>query len=311
MKHEHLEGLLAVAMFATVAGATLDAGAWDGSQNLEPGLDPGAILLFEDFESADFGSSWPTYWGAPPGPDTVSDPVWAGSRALIINSFAGEHYSDGGGEYAPFTGAGEGVDEIYMRLYIFLEDGYSLGTCNQLKLFAIKGGASIDQTYGGAGVVPTGYDKMAVVLAIDNDWALHFYTYHMDQASVWGDYQYLSTAGQAYLEAGRWVELEVGVKLNTPGQADGVIRGWVDGVLRGEVRGLRFRLVNDVKIRRLDIEQYWGGGGPENTSPVNQSAFIDNVVVSNLPVGSSSGDGGGGDTGGTDAGTGGDTGGTD
>ncbi|MBI2895758.1 MAG: hypothetical protein HYY06_19530 [Deltaproteobacteria bacterium] len=287
--------LVSALVLGSAAGSPLDARAWDGSQDLEPELDPDTVLLYEDFEREDFGLDWPTYWGSAPGPDTVDSPVWDGVRALWIQSFQGEHESAGRGEYAPFQGEGEGVDEAYMRIYLFLEEGFELGSCNQLKLFAIKGGAEMANTYGGAGEPPTGYDKMAVVLAVDNDMAFHFYTYHMDQESIWGDYFYLDVAGQAFLEAGRWVEIEVGVRLNTPGEADGQLRGWIDGELRGDVQGLRFREVDDVRVRRFDLEMYWGGDGPENTAPADLSSYIDNVVVSTAPIGQAPVGGGGGD----------------
>ncbi|MGE5513789.1 MAG: polysaccharide lyase [Bacteroidota bacterium] len=47
--------------------------------------------------------------------------------------------------------------------------------------------------------------------------------------------------GKFQLPRGRWVALEQEVILNTPGQADGVLRSWADGKLNFERTGLAFQ----------------------------------------------------------------------
>lgn len=52
--------------------------------------------------------------------------------------------------------------------------------------------------------------------------------------------------GQAFsngskLTAGRWVRIEQEVALNTPGQADGILRLWIDGKLAIETGGINYR----------------------------------------------------------------------
>jgi hypothetical protein len=253
---------------------------WAGSPNLEQGLNGDEIYLFEDFERDNFGDDWSPYWNGAPGPDTVSNPadyVFAGERALILQGYGGEHDSGGAGEFAPWTG--DGPDTVYMRVYLRLEDGFSLGSCNQLKLFGVKSGVSMEDTYGGAGEPPNGYDKSSVILAVDNDMGFHFYTYYPDQSDVWGDYLYLNVGGQAYLEPGRWYNIEILYALNTPGESDGQLRGWIDGELKADYQDMRFRETTDLVHRRFEIENYFGGDGPENTSPIELRAFYDNVVV--------------------------------
>lgn len=291
---------ISLALLAVGLGSVLlplpASAQWAGSPDLEVGLDANEVELFDDFERDGFQDDWITYWNSAPGPDTVSDPayVFAGERALVLQGSSGEHYSSGAGEFAPWDGGrGDGPDTLYLRVYLRLEDGFSLGSCNQLKLFGLKAGATMEDTYGGAGEPPDGTDKASVILSVDNDMAFHFYTYYPDQSDMWGDYMYLDVGGQAYLEPGRWFLIEVLLALNTPGQNDGEIRGWIDGDLKGDVQNLRFRDVDDVVIRRFEIENYFGGDGPENTSPSNQRAFYDNVVVSTGPIGAYAGPGGG------------------
>jgi hypothetical protein len=259
---------------------------WDGSQTPEPGLNTSRLLLFEDFEATDFGSGWPVYWGGAPGPGTVGSPspdVFAGARSLALQGQAGGHESVGAGEYVPETA----IDaEVYFRLYYRLQDGFSMGTCNQLKLFGIRGGATIEDTYGGAGTAPDGTDKFSALLGIHNAMDLHFYYYHPEQPGIYGENTDCDLAGSAFtLVPGRWYCLELMLRANTPGQHDGQLRAWVDDVLVGRVDDLRFRDDAGMKIRRFTVLSYFGGSGDANTSPTDQQTFVDNLVISHERVG--------------------------
>ena len=59
----------------------------------------------------------------------------------------------------------------------------------------------------------------------------------------------------------RWYALEHFIKMNTPGKADGVIRGWVDGVLAYEKTNVIFRIPghNNLHVRTAWLNVYKGG----------------------------------------------------
>lgn len=59
----------------------------------------------------------------------------------------------------------------------------------------------------------------------------------------------------------RWYLVEMFVKMNTPGVADGVIRGWVDGVLSYEKTNMLFRNVghDNLHVRTIWLNVYKGG----------------------------------------------------
>jgi hypothetical protein len=260
--------------------------AWDGSQTPEVGLDTNQLVLFEDFETPDFGSRWPVHWGSPPGPDTVSAPpenVFGGSRSLVLQGSSGVHESAGSGEYVPEVP----VDDVaYFRLHYRLQDGFSMGTCNQLKLFGIRGGATIEDTYGGAGTAPDGTDKFSALLGIHNAMDLHFYYYHPDQPGIYGENTDCDLGGTVFtFSPGRWYCLELMLKANTAGQRDGALKAWVDDTLVGQVDNLRFRDAQGMKLRRFTVLSYFGGAGDQNTSPTDQQTFVDNVVISHQRVG--------------------------
>lgn len=82
-------------------------------------------------------------------------------------------------------------------------------------------------------------------------------------------------------EAGRWVWVEAYVKLNTPGQKDGINRLWLDGRLECERVNLDWRGGYDQHgLNAVFLEAYWNKG-----SPVDQSRWLDHFVVSTAPVG--------------------------
>jgi len=82
-------------------------------------------------------------------------------------------------------------------------------------------------------------------------------------------------------EAGRWVCVEARAKLNTPGKKDGLNQLWIDGRLEAERKNLDWRgSYTQHGINAVFLEAYWNQG-----SPVDQSRWIDNFVISTQPIG--------------------------
>ena len=82
-------------------------------------------------------------------------------------------------------------------------------------------------------------------------------------------------------EAGRWVCVEARAKLNTPGKKDGLNQLWIDGRLEAERKNLDWRgSYTEHGINAVFLETYWNDG-----SPVTQSRWIDNFVISTKPIG--------------------------
>lgn len=260
---------------------------WGGSPNLEPGLNPRDIIFFEDFEDDHYQERWRTHWNRPVGAGIVESPsqyVFAGNRSAYIENKKRKHDATGAGEYVPEIPI---EDVAYFRLYLRLQDSFSTGTTNQVKLFCIHGGADVEKTYGGAGKKPTGKDKFVVDLCIDNSRSLHFYYYHPDQRVGWGDFAYCKTSffRNAKISPGKWYCLELMLRNNIPRQKNGQISAWLDGQLVGNVEKLRFRDIEEVKIQRFAVINYFGGDNAWQTSPKDQRIYIDNLVISRKPIG--------------------------
>ncbi len=104
------------------------------------------------------------------------------------------------------------------------------------------------------------------------------YLYHLDQQGYYGD----GEKWQAFCSLGEWCELEQYVRLNTPGNNDGILRGFHNGKLVYERKNIRFRNLEKIKIEDAWLLVYHGGTGFP-TSPIH--ADIDNVVISKSYIG--------------------------
>jgi ankyrin repeat protein len=258
---------------------------WDGSPNLEAGLNPKDILLFEDFEDDNYQQRWKTHWGKAVGAGTVESPsqyVIAGKRSAYLENKKGYHDAFGSGQYVPEIP----IDDVaYFRLYLRLQDGFSTGTTNQVKLISIRGGVDLEKTYGGAGTRSD--QKFSVDLCIDNSRGLHFYYYYPDQSGGWGDITYCSPSffQTARISPGKWYCLELMLRNSVPGKKNGQLSAWLDGKLVGNVEKLRFRYTEESKIRRFAVLNYFGGDSSWQTSPKDQRIYVDNLVISRQPIG--------------------------
>lgn len=84
-------------------------------------------------------------------------------------------------------------------------------------------------------------------------------------------------------ESGRWVCVESRVRLNTPGLRDGLAELWVDGRLDSVRTHLDFcgtYTGRGASVNAIFLEAYWNEG-----SPVDQSRWYDDFVVSTRPIG--------------------------
>jgi hypothetical protein len=262
---------------------------WGGSPNLEPGLNPKDILLFEDFEDDHYRKRWRVHWNEPVGAGTVERPskyVFGGNRSAYLENKEEKHEADGAGEYVPEIP----IDDVaYFRLYLRMQDGFSTGTSDQVKLMAIRGAVDIENSYGGAGEAPgeSDMDGFSADLCIDGARNLHFYYYHFDQAGDWGDITYCKTSffRGVTISPGKWYCLEFMLRTNVPRQKNGQLSAWLDGKSIGHVKKIRFRNSEKVKIQRLAVYSYFGGSDYEDASPKDQRIYVDNIVISRSPIG--------------------------
>ncbi len=82
-------------------------------------------------------------------------------------------------------------------------------------------------------------------------------------------------------ESGWWVCVEARVKLNTPGLSDGENQLWIDGKLEAERLNVDWRgSYSSYGINSVFLESYWN-----SNSPVDQNRWYDNFVISTSRIG--------------------------
>jgi len=102
------------------------------------------------------------------------------------------------------------------------------------------------------------------------------YLYHADQKNSCGDNLWWPNVS---LEQGRWHCVEGRVKMNTPGENDGVFQGWLDGGLAFQSGNIQYRRTGEshIGVSNMWHNVYFGGSWP---TPNPLSLEYDQVVVS-------------------------------
>jgi len=188
-----------------------------------------------------------------------------------------------------------GYEEIYVSMDVMWSRGFQnrRGNNCQMHFVTLGGGrrnnhATMD---GKAGVHPDGTDFFLTVAQPDETcsapydllpWA--FYTYHMDQQSIWGDLFSQEGSPVYPSEAPTWQRVVVGVKLNSygpPTLADGWQKMWVDGVKKIDVQGMRWRRDPASPDRLLELNRFmfWAYMGGQPASLGDQYVWVDNVTI--------------------------------
>ena len=82
-------------------------------------------------------------------------------------------------------------------------------------------------------------------------------------------------------QTGAWHCVEVRVRLNDAGQANGLFELWIDGTLDGRAANLNWLgSYAGFGLNAVFLENYWNAG-----SPVAQDRYLDNFVVSTARIG--------------------------
>ena len=78
---------------------------------------------------------------------------------------------------------------------------------------------------------------------------------------------------------GRWVTLEQEVVLNTPGQADGVLRVWIDGELKTERSDVAWRKSDKSHIQGVAAQVFYEGRTQVSAAPKDTTVKISSFAI--------------------------------
>lgn len=247
------------------------------------------VFFATGFEAANWQEEWSSTSGYI---DTVTEDTTLNFEPFIGKAFRGKIAEDDNYGfsllYKFLAEIGYEPEEIYFRYYLRLANDWNQ-TVQGGKMPGISGtygtagwgGRPVDGTNGWSArgsfsqTIPAGNPLAAKT-------PLGTYCYHADMDGSYGDVWLWTKDYHAYLSTNQWHSVEQYLKMNTPGQNDGIIRAWVDGHLVFEMTDIRFRDVLTLKIEQIWMNVYHGG---TIDSPYDQHLYFDNVVIAKSYIG--------------------------
>jgi len=165
---------------------------------------------------------------------------------------------------------GDKLDEVYYRWYHKFEEGFSGLPPKMAKVKILR---TSDDWGGGLAV----YQWTASSGPLTADIRTYNGSDYVWLPITYSDLDYSEPAN-----IGIWICIEVRVKSNTVGQSDGEVQYWADGqeVLYETDLNLQVENNNGKGLNMVMWDCYWNAG-----SPVEQSRFYDNLVISTAPIG--------------------------
>jgi hypothetical protein len=284
----HVLSLVAALLVASAAWAAEDklpegdagiAAKYPGDKGLA--ADP-RVLLADDFESGAIDKAkWPSVSNEAGAISFEADapPASPGKQSLMFTAKLGEN--TGGHLFRRFK---PGVETMHARFYVkFAPD------CDYIHHFVsiVAENPPVAWPTGGAGLCPAGDKKFNTGLEPWGKWKKHpapgawnFYTYwHQMKKSGDGKFWGNSFMPDPPLvpERGRWYAMEMMLKSNTVGKADGRQAFWIDGRLAGDFKGFEWRTAADLKPNAFWLMSYvtdtW------TKQKINRVSFDDVVVA--------------------------------
>lgn len=186
----------------------------------------------------------------------------------------------------------EGQDKVYLRCYIKFAADYDQGSLNHTG--CSLAGVSGNNKWGGmgqAGIRPKGDDRLSAGFEPWREWGRHdspgymfLYTYWMDMrrdrdGNYWGNMMTPEPEDRFIPKRGQWHCLEMMIRLNEPGKADGEMAAWIDGKLYIHYKGFRWRTSDTLKLKRFGLDVYIHRAAQDNT------VWYDDVVLSTGYIG--------------------------
>lgn len=246
------------------------------------------IIFAEDFESGNL-NRWDD-------DSVLKDPARLKLTADAENVFRGKYAVEVTAPIGEGSGAKlnkwfmPGYDQVYARWYCRFATDFDQG--NHMHFVHLLANRLDNKwsAFGKAGIKPKGDDFFTTGLEPWRDWGrntapgeMMFYSYHLDMPLDKNTNLYYGEMfrpqPKVIPERGRWYCMEMMVKANTPGQADGEQAFWIDGELKGRFTGIRWRTTEQLKINDFWLLLY-----VHNSTKINR-VWFDDLVISRSYIG--------------------------
>ena len=239
--------------------------------SIYPPVADAQVLFEDDFEDTVAGpDGFLSGWDGPADPSTMyltGGHAFSGRRSLELKYLLGTHGASY--MYRLFTGR----EHMYLRWYQRWSPGF-IWEPSATKMAILRPMGGYPQFYPEVLWANGQLAIQAQVIAEAN----------------WDSRNFYQNVGEPVVfERDRWYCVEVFVKLNTPGAADGELAAWIDGTLKLSYAGRRFRgdspfdpAPSTARIQAIGLTGYYGGITPV-LQP--QTSWMDDVVASLDPIG--------------------------
>ncbi|MHC4739604.1 MAG: right-handed parallel beta-helix repeat-containing protein, partial [Planctomycetota bacterium] len=181
----------------------------------------------------------------------------------------------------------EDFRDVYYRFYMKMEDGWQ-GNPSKLSRATVIAASDWSQAmiahHWGSGAYYLSIDPVSCVDASSQVVCVGY--------NDFGNFEWLGaqTGTMPIFDSDNddmWHYIEHHVKLNDPGQSNGITEFWIDGTLDARRDNLDFvTSYTDYAINAIFLENSWGAGSPQL-----QERYMDSFVVSTQPIGEWTGGG--------------------
>lgn len=248
-------------------------------------------LFCDDFETGNF-NKWSQVWTTtdislvPPPRDSFVALTPPSPGGLYVAQF---HYvlPSGGSahldsnRFLRWSRPPEPLNHVFVRGYVLIPKNtqlYGLTRSIQRKLFYFFSNDWDTSTSKGFGFFLTTDVPEPIDLSID------YVVLRLGYGELGGTRASLRSLGR--IKAGRWTAVEIEVKVNTPGQSDGIFRLWLDSILVYENITMDYRSPYGNSSAGIQAVQVGDQADRLNNDPVDEYRYWDDIVISTKYIGS-------------------------
>lgn len=162
--------------------------------------------------------------------------------------------------------------ELYMSYYVNFDSAFELNKIGKLPGFG--GGLNFEDREG-----ETEWSGKLMWRNYVPEFYLHSPVDGVDKKFPWNYNNQVVKFAKS-----KWYNIELHFKMNTVGQANGLMEAWLDGKLVGRYTNVQFRDNNNVGITLMFFSTFYGGNSVDAPTKTNY-AYFDQFVVSTTRIG--------------------------